>query len=55
MTNKIKKPCPTCGCENADVLAIVNDEIVYRCLKNGRKHQFRVKKSEETQKQRDHQ
>jgi len=52
MVNKISKKCPTCGFADADVLAIVHGgEIVYRCLANGRKHQFRVKISEEPQKQ----
>jgi len=55
MTNNIKKKCPSCGCPDADVMAILHTKdgklIAYRCLASGRKHPFTVPVKDETQKQ----
>lgn len=41
--NEINYNCPDCPCKKADVLAIINDKLIYvRCLGNGRKHTYTI-------------
>lgn len=41
--NEIDHKCPDCSCKKADVLAIINDKLIYvRCLADDRKHNYTI-------------
>jgi len=53
MVNQIKLKCPTCGCEDADVMLMVEisgvKKIHYRCLASGKKHKFQKSLTDDKQ------